>query len=87
MPDITMCIHTECSKRYKCRRYMAYPSRFGQSYFMGEAYDILGGKNCDSYMNIKGWSDIMPKGDVIRLESKRLAWIKSVEAKGYVKKK
>ena len=71
MPDITMCRNVDCSIRHKCRRYMAYPSKMLQSFFMPQAYDSLGGKGCDSYMEAKGWSDIMPKKKIVELEKKR----------------
>ena len=34
MPDITMCSNTKCELRKNCYRYLAYSSKYRQSYFL-----------------------------------------------------
>lgn len=46
MPDITMCVGTDCPQKETCYRYTAKPNEYRQSYFM-EA-PIKDGK-CDMY--------------------------------------
>ena len=50
MPDITMCVGTNCPYKESCYRHTAKPSEFWQSYFMEPP--IKDGK-CDMY-----WGDL-----------------------------
>lgn len=34
MPDITMCLDTECPQKERCYRFTAKPTPYRQSYFM-----------------------------------------------------
>lgn len=52
MPDIWICLGTDCPLRESCYRFTATPSDYRQSYFMKSPYDILiGGCNywCSAY--------------------------------------
>jgi hypothetical protein len=50
MPDITMCLGTNCPYKESCYRFTAKPSEYMQSYFMKPP--IKDGK-CDMY-----WGDL-----------------------------
>lgn len=47
MPDISMCKFEECGKKQTCYRYIAKPSEYRQSYFMGMPPHTDG--TCDFY--------------------------------------
>ena len=46
MPDITMCIGRDCTKKSTCYRYTATPKEQWQSYFVGIPYK---GGGCTYY--------------------------------------
>lgn len=48
MPDITMCLNKECTKKETCYRFIAKPSPW-QSYCMFEFEIIKGETYCDFY--------------------------------------
>lgn len=51
-PDISMCSGQECPKKDTCFRYLAKPSEFRQSYFMGPPVKEDG--TCNHYWKIEG---------------------------------
>jgi len=48
MPDITMCLDKECSRRRRCYRFSAKESHLGQSYFIGSPRK---GRECEYYQD------------------------------------
>ena len=52
MPDITMCLNTECPLRKECYRYMAIPSAYKQSYADFKAL-IRHDGTCDYFVPIE----------------------------------
>lgn len=50
-PDIAMCSGQECPKKDTCFRYLAKPSEFRQSYFLGIPLKQDG--TCEHYWEVK----------------------------------
>lgn len=43
MPDISMCIGNDCTKKEKCYRFKAKPCEYAQSYFCDPPFEIKDG--------------------------------------------
>jgi hypothetical protein len=53
MPDITMCINSECPLSSKCWRFVAIPNPFRQSYTDFKPYTNEDGElACDHFMEV-----------------------------------
>ena len=50
MPDISMCANINCSRRSRCYRYLAIPSKHWQSYAEFTA------ENCEYFWDVKGYA-------------------------------
>lgn len=59
MPDITMCVNSECELKEKCYRFRAVPG-IRQSYSL-----FFGGKDCGLYWHI---NPANPPGPINKLE-------------------
>ena len=56
MPDITMCMNDDCSKKEKCYRYTAIPTPNWQSYSKFEE------KDCNSFWDNTGKRNLKKRG-------------------------
>ena len=50
MPDISMCLESECNKKKECYRYNAVPNEFRQSCFLNKEKT---GDKCESFWPIE----------------------------------
>lgn len=58
MPDISMCLNNECSKRRDCYRYRAVPGEIRQVYAKFKPYNSAG--DCEYFWRIKPDQKVVP---------------------------